>query len=362
MDLHAQMIIDEFKENQKSFQIIKDVVLKNLKKIVASLGGVVNSVEARIKTVNSLQGKLSLKGYKYKTLQDITDLVGARVVTFYGDEVEKYAARIEEIFKVDWENTIDKRNLHNIDQFGYMSLHYIVRIPETLFKDERYPLVNELRIEIQLRSVLQHTWATIYHDTGYKSDVEIPKVYLRELNCLAGLLELADKQFMAIRDSIGEYRRKIKNVVSSGNLNDIELTADSFDAYLENGGFERLNKRIASINNIEIENVSLRKFILIFKKLGIQTLKQLDDLVKDNSDDAYNLAVRQFGKFDIDIMTNATGPFLVASLHSIKRGGRENEIVDILSDVYGARSSNKSYAKRVIEICKNMGLIKEEDE
>ena len=106
MDLHAEMILDEYRENLETFEIIKRVVLEQLNKYVKDFGSIVNSVEARIKTEKSLAGKLELKGSKYQSLDDITDIVGARVVTFYADEVDKFAAQVERSFDVDWEATV----------------------------------------------------------------------------------------------------------------------------------------------------------------------------------------------------------------------------------------------------------------
>lgn len=356
--MHAQMILDEYSENQETFQIISRVVKEQLDSYVKDFGSIVNSVETRIKTPKSLEGKLQLKGYKYNTLKDITDIVGARVVTFYNDEVDKFAARVEKNFDIDWDNSIDKRKIYNVDQFGYMSLHYICRIPPSMYQDEKHPLVNEYRFEIQLRSVLQHTWATIHHDTGYKNDVEVPKQYLRKMNQLAGLLELADDLFSEIRIDLEDYRRRVKQVVKDGNLAEVELNIDSYNAYLENEGFMELNKRIASINNMEIEDVSLRGFLKVFKAFNFATLKDLDSMVRNYSDLAYEFAVRQYTGTDLDIMMSSVAPLTLTVVYALDNDMGENVIKRILDSIYGERKSNVNQAKRLTRIGRTMGLIK----
>ena len=193
MDLtpHIQSILDEYRRDLPLFREAEARVKGVINDFLAENGLVVASLESRIKTEGSLTGKLELKGSKYNSLADITDILGLRVITFYLDDVDKVASVLERLFEVDWENTVDKRKLHEIDRFGYMSLHYICYLKDTPY-----------RFEVQVRTILQHAWANMNHDTGYKSGIEVPKEYLRNLNRLAGMLELVDEQFSIIRTFI----------------------------------------------------------------------------------------------------------------------------------------------------------------
>lgn len=356
MDLHSQLILDQYKENIKSFKTIEKIVKKELESYVQDFGFLVNSVETRIKTYDSLKGKLELKGYKYQTLKDITDIIGGRVVTFYNDQVELFAAKIEANFDIDWENSVDKRKILKLDQFGYLSRHYICRIPTKMYFDPEHPEINEFRFEIQLRSILQHTWASIHHDTGYKNDIEVPRDILRALNRLAGLLELADDAFSSIRNQLEDYRRRVKQIVKSGDFESVDLDFDSYNAYLDNGGFSEINKKIATINNMEIEQASLRVFFEVFKSLGFRTLKDLDDFAKNNFYLAYEFAVRQFAGKDVDIITETTGPLTLCIVYILSQDMGVNIIKLLLDTVYGPRKNNEKLAEKYTAIGKSMGL------
>ncbi len=362
MDQHCEMILREYKEKYHLYEKLNRIVLAELNRVVESFKTIVESVESRIKAEDSLAGKLELKGYKYQSLFDITDIYGARIVTFYMDEVDKYAAKIESTFDIDWENSIDKRKMHQIDQFGYMSLHYICKIPTDLYYDPDYPEINDIKFEIQIRSILQHTWAAIQHDIGYKTDVEIPKEYLRSMNRLAGLLELADVSFYQLRNQIDEYRRSIKRVVKNGKIDDIELNGDSFNAYIKTGCFDTLNEKIATIGNMEIENVSLMNFLSVFKALGFKTLKQLDDFYKEYFDLAYEFSVRQFDGKDIDIISSVAGPLALCVVYILSNDMGESVVRLLLDSIYGKRKINERTAARLTRIGRSMGLVKSGDE
>lgn len=59
----------------------------------------------------------------------MTDILGARVICYFGDDVDKVGKLVEQSFVIDWENSSDKRALIKADTFGYLSLHYICSLP-----------------------------------------------------------------------------------------------------------------------------------------------------------------------------------------------------------------------------------------
>ncbi len=363
MDSINKDILEQYETLQPTYLKIEEIVLKELNDTVSNLNIMVNSVESRIKSLDSLKGKLDLKGYKYQSIYDITDIFAARIVTFYMDDVDKYAAFIESSFDIDWENSIDKRKQHTVDQFGYSSLHYICRIPKEMYYDKNNEDINNIRFEIQLRSTLQHCWASIDHDIGYKRDIDIPKEYYRSFNRLAGLLEIVDEEFCKLKNEIYEYRRKVKQIVKTGTkLEDVELNGDSFNEYISNTGFNELNKRIATINSMEIEQQSLSSFLFVFKSFGFKTLKDLDQFVMNYSDLAYEFAVRQFAGKDVGIITTVTGPLTLCVVYILSKNLGESFVKILLDTIYGKIKVNEKIAKKLTNIGMSMGIVKQSDD
>ena len=100
MDLHSEMILEEYREARPLLEQLKDEVLRRLREAITRNGLEVTTVEGRVKTEQSLAGKLALKGAKYATLSDITDLVGARIVTYYTDDVDRVASMVEQVASI----------------------------------------------------------------------------------------------------------------------------------------------------------------------------------------------------------------------------------------------------------------------
>ena len=357
LDPHTKELLAQYESLLPVYTQMERVIPERLHQIFDEAGIIVAALEHRIKTESSLAGKLKLKGGKYKDIFDITDLVGIRVITFYIDDVDKVASIVERLFDVDWENSIDKRKAHEIDSFGYLSLHYICRIPESLHVNPDYPELNKIRFEVQMRTVLQHAWANMNHDTGYKSGVEIPKVYLRNLSRLAGMLELVDDEFSRIRREITDYRRNVQNLVASGNLEDVQLDGDSFRSYLQIGPFDALSKRIASINQAEIQPVDLSNFLPLFMAMRFKTLGDIAALVRDYSDAAYQIACFQMGVTDLDILSSSVAPQNLCTAFILKNGGGRAGLKLMLDALNGPSEGNEFMADYLLDQSKDLPFM-----
>ena len=346
LDAHSLAILEEFRANQALFEKTSKDAIKRIKAKLSQADIIVAGVESRVKSESSLAGKLELKGSKYASLKDITDIVGVRVITFYIDDVDKVASAIERLWEIDWENSVDKRKLHEIDSFGYMSLHYICRTEGSPY-----------RFEIQIRTLLQHAWANLHHDTGYKSGVEIPKDYLRNMNRLAGMLELADEQFSRIRTELTDYRRRVHALVASGNLDEVPLDGDSFRSYLELDPFGPLNRKIAAVNQAEIEEVSLLGYLAVFKGLGMHTLGEISKLINDYSDAAYQMATYQIGLTDLDIVSSSIAPQNLCIVFILINGGGRGGLRFMFDKLNGPSESNDMIASMIAEQAKDLPFM-----
>ena len=183
MNLKCRLILEDYRKQKENFVKLGNVVHDMLANIAKEAGLTVLAVEHRVKEEKSLAGKLERKGDLYNVFEDITDILGCRVICFLSDEVEKVGKKVEEKFVVDWENSSNKKDLLKENAFGYLSLHYICSLP---FGDKWPDEICGKKFEIQIRTILQHAWSAIHHDIGYKSDFGVPREINRQFARLAG--------------------------------------------------------------------------------------------------------------------------------------------------------------------------------
>jgi GTP pyrophosphokinase len=222
-------ILREFDQKIPLLQSFAEASERLTKQILSSENLRVHSVTSRVKERLKLEEKIRREDKNYRNLQSITDVVGVRIITHFEDEVDKIGTVIEREFSIDRENSIDKRKALDPDRFGYLSLHYISTIRDDRCKLLEYRQYAGLGCEIQIRSILQHAWAEIEHDLGYKTGAPVPSPIRRQFSRLAGLLELADIEFTQIRDELSRYAKRVEKDIfhkpTEVELDDVSLSA-----------------------------------------------------------------------------------------------------------------------------------------
>ena len=357
LDVHGQELIVQFRELLPSLKKVEQIAYDHLTQSLRQQGIYITGIEHRLKTEESLKGKLELKGYKYHSINDITDLVGIRIITFYTDDVDKIAAIVKNIFEIDWVNSVDKRKLHQLNSFGYNSLHYICRLRKSQVSD---PIVRNIRFELQMRTALQHVWSTIEHDIGYKGEVQVPDQYQRQFSRLAGMLELIDDEFSRLRTTLGDYRRQIQGLVKSGRLEEVPLSVETFHNFLELRPFDNLTKRIAAVNQAEVIPTSLMSFLPLFKAFHFETLHDLQQFINDNSEDAYQLALSQLAVTDFDIISENVGLQNLCFVHVLKNGQGLRGLKFIYDSLNGQQESNSMLAEMILQQAESLPFMQKQ--
>lgn len=203
-------LLAEYVARLDDYEALRTVATAHLARLVQEADIKTHHITGRVKKPASLADKLRRKVGRYQVLSDVTDLVGLRVITYFESDVAAVSRLVESCWDVDWDHSIDKSKVHDPDRFGYMGVHYVVRPPAG--QPEFAQLLegatdgrSDFRFEIQIRSILQHAWAEIEHDLGYKNREAVPREVRRRFYRLAGLLEMADEEFMALARMSRDY-------------------------------------------------------------------------------------------------------------------------------------------------------------
>ena len=329
MNLKSRLILEDYRKQRQDFVKLGDVAHAILADIAKELGLTVLAVEHRVKEEKSLAGKLERKGDGYNTLEDITDILGCRVICFLSDEIDKIGKKVEERFVIDWENSSDKRTLLKENAFGYLSLHYICSLP---FGDKWPDEICGKKFEVQIRTILQHAWSAIHHDIGYKSDFGVPRDINRQFARLAGLLELADDEFVRARDNMLNYTEDIRKRIITDDADDVTINMISLNEYvLHNKKMQQLIKEIADISNAEIKPIDPESYIPQLAFLGVKKLGDIEIMIKENYALSIELAKKALANADLDIVSSSVALRFLCRAELINKNYQFGKIVEFLN-------------------------------
>lgn len=283
MNQSHKKIVDGYSVSRGSYEDCLNYVENTVKNIIKSQSINVHEIIGRVKTVESLEGKVKRKNYS--NLAEITDLCGIRIITYFSDDVDKIAELISQEFEVDVENTIDKRKSEDPTKFGYVSLHYVVGLKAENTSPTLYGRFKNIKLEIQIRTVMQHAWAEIEHDLGYKSKEDIPDQYRRQFSRLAGLIELADDNFLQLKNNINNYEQEIREKLPTSKK-ELPIDRSTLATYIKEDEFyaSSLNEIEKSLGNVKVknnfDNANLSTLIQRSKVLGLKTIGDIDKIFK----------------------------------------------------------------------------------
>jgi len=350
MNLKCRMIMEEYREQRPNFLELESVVTSILRDITSRNETMyILAIEHRVKEEKSLAGKLELKGDKYSSLADITDILGCRIICFFADDVDNIAKAIEEKFDIDWDNSVDKRAVIGAETFGYLSLHYICSLPF----GKGYPdNICGKKFEIQIRTTLQHTWAVIDHDLGYKSEFGIPRAVKRGFAHVAGLLEVADEKFVNLRDKIFAYGDEVREKIANDEADSLHIDAVSINEYMKrNKQMRAFLQSLADLcENCEINDISADIYIEQLKFLGVTTLGELSALLENNKALAKSLARQLLQVTDLDILSSNVALRFLCRAELINKNYEFAKIVEFMKLTYGDEKKAERQAKRLTDV------------
>ena len=283
---HGRAAVEEYRRVRPRYEdfasAVKEILVQAFK--VKEIG--VSSVDPRAKEPESFETKaktpseIDQREPKYPNpLQDITDLAGVRVITFFPRAVEAAGDCIRAEFEVLKHNDLS-RTLHQQERFGYQSEHYIVKLSSERIALPEYSRHFDLVAEIQVRTILQHAWAEIEHDIQYKSSITTPSTIRRRFMALAGMLEIADREFQAIQDEDESLKERARSSVAEGALDQVEITADALRSYI--------NKRVGP--DARSTDFSYEYTARWLRRLGFATFDQVDACIEGYDHDQVSRA------------------------------------------------------------------------
>ncbi len=160
----------------------------------------IHGIESRIKSPQSIVGKLQKKGLELsaKSAQKhLMDIAGIRVVCYYVNDIYAIAELLST--RDDFKLVKIKDYIRNPKPSGYRSLHMIVMVPVYLATCRK-----EVPVEIQIRTIAMDFWASLEHQLRYKTHAPVPPELMDELHELAGTIAETDLRMQDIYQQIND--------------------------------------------------------------------------------------------------------------------------------------------------------------
>lgn len=275
----------EYTQRSDNYRRLKSEVLYILRHGLKEQNIPIHQIEGRIKPLNSFIDK-ARRQESDNPFDTITDICGVRVICLFMSDIERIGRIVESKFAIYTKD--DKIYTQPEEAFGYLSVHYVATLPD-ICRGPRYEGLENLKFEIQLRTIAMHSWATISNYLDYKSPYSIPSHLRKDFNALSALFYVADSHFELFFRSSKEAREiaheKAKHLPE---IRKEEINLDTLTAYLRSRYPRRKPLEPPAISNL-IEEM---------RSVGYTEIQQLE-VALQKSEKAFREYEKETPPFDV---------------------------------------------------------------
>lgn len=186
-------------------------------------------IESRTKNWASIVTKVDRLALSLDHVKELWDLVGFRLIFLLSAEAARACNMITQKFDVvHREDTGDRLKPK---EFGYQSVHFIVRAAAEWLKVPTLQEFKSFLAEIQVRTLSQHNWAVASRLLQYNQEADVPVSVQRSLHRVAALLELVDLELERVSEQRAAYRGRMHDEGLDKQLN-VDLLIGLLDQHL----------------------------------------------------------------------------------------------------------------------------------
>ena len=265
MDNNNLLSKKALRETYEDYSGYFEKIIQNVIKILQTKVKLMSqpTYKSRVKSFESYYRKvLRLKQNEMvdtNSLIYLTDMMGIRMICAFLEDINLAVEQLKEIFEV--KEVEIKGAEKKFSEFGYESVHVLIRIPEKCmpkfegkFKNLK-KVSDEIVCEIQIRTILQDAWAEVEHELIYKTEFNPFDIPLRrKLASLNASLTLADITFQEIRD----YQKKLQGELEERRNSFYELADDLLNEKIEKKKSKDEISRITPFVQGTIDDLLLR--------------------------------------------------------------------------------------------------------
>jgi len=257
-----KQIIELYESEKPIFLAWGDFIKTSIESSISELGHSCGSmikipVVPRVKENKSLIDKALYRGKAYSDpYSEITDKVGCRFVVLTLDEINIINSIVEgcDLWEISKDKDFEKEREEKPEFFTYQSVHYIIRSNSDLMHGV-IPIPKGTPCELQIRTLLQHSYAELSHDVAYKKETHVSPEMRRIFARSMALIETTDLLFREVHTMVDDDKRVFNEFI------EIFSKTDDYKDYVY-----KINRLIFDsykpfIDNNSISFMDVRKFI-----------------------------------------------------------------------------------------------------